>query len=424
MREATKGQQNPTSERGSFDPNMLLAYVPSNMKPDAPPPPTSGTLVFESKMDGVEVFVDDKSQGVAGPGQPVTVRGLAPGPHRIKGIRQGYEPEMHDEMVYPGTVTTVTIRTLIRRQRSKAATDHLNKGIEYYTKGGAPNYQKAVEEFQQALTSDPTFSQAALYLGRTYNALFQEDQAAKYFQRAIEIDPDSLDAHASYGGMLLDTGSYQQAVQQLTIVTQRDPGNAMAWYLLSQAFCRLESFQQAMDAGDKAIQLTPANAEAHFWLADALRMNHQWARAQSEYQAYLRLSNFDSGAGGNLNYYVLGSLVGFGKKKRASQHDIWQGMRASAYFGLCNCERVLKQYDPAIADCQRSLRYDPNDPLTHYGLALAYVYKAQASNSRELAAAAREHFERTIQINPDLDEAKTARQNIDAIDQALQLASK
>ena len=32
VREATKGQQNPTSDRGSFDPNMLLAYLPSGLR--------------------------------------------------------------------------------------------------------------------------------------------------------------------------------------------------------------------------------------------------------------------------------------------------------------------------------------------------------------------------------------------------------
>ena len=42
VRRATAGRQNPTSERGSFDPKMLLAYVPSGAEPGAPPPPKSG----------------------------------------------------------------------------------------------------------------------------------------------------------------------------------------------------------------------------------------------------------------------------------------------------------------------------------------------------------------------------------------------
>ncbi len=64
VREATNGQQNPTSDRGSFDTNMLLSYVPSNIKPGAPPPPKFGTLILEANMSDVEVFVDGKSVGV------------------------------------------------------------------------------------------------------------------------------------------------------------------------------------------------------------------------------------------------------------------------------------------------------------------------------------------------------------------------
>ena len=43
----------------------------------------------------------------------------------------------------------------------------LEKGVEFYNKGYEQNYKKAVDEFQQALSSDPRYSQAALFLGRT-----------------------------------------------------------------------------------------------------------------------------------------------------------------------------------------------------------------------------------------------------------------
>jgi hypothetical protein len=117
VREATRGQQNPTSERASFDPNMLLAYVPSNRPPDAPPPPKFGTLVFESNLDGVEVFVDDKFVAVVDKGQPLRLPGLTPGVHTIMGVKMGYEPDgPREEIVYPGEESTVSIRILLARQ--------------------------------------------------------------------------------------------------------------------------------------------------------------------------------------------------------------------------------------------------------------------------------------------------------------------
>ena len=63
--------------------------------------------------------------------------------------------------------------------------------MEFYTKGGAENYRKALEQFSKALEIDSGYSQAALYLGRTYNALFEQQQAEKYFRRPMDDSPPS-----------------------------------------------------------------------------------------------------------------------------------------------------------------------------------------------------------------------------------------
>ena len=42
-------------------------------------------LAIESNMDGVEVFLDEKSQGVVNKGTPLRLQGLVPGNHTIKG---------------------------------------------------------------------------------------------------------------------------------------------------------------------------------------------------------------------------------------------------------------------------------------------------------------------------------------------------
>jgi len=420
VREATGGQQNPTSDRGSFDSDMLLAYLPSGVSPGAPPPPKFGTLIVESNQDGVEVFVNGKSVGVVNKGTPLRLPGLPPGVITIKGVKMGYEPDgPKDEMIYPGQESTVSLRIAIPRRRPRAAVDRFDEGLEAYNKGFADNYKKAAGFFEQALAADPTYSQAALYLGRTYDALFEQEKAVTYYRKAIDIDPDYTEARASFAGMLLGMLNTDEAIRQLDVVTRREPKNAFALYLQAQAYTMKGLYRDAIESARKSIQINPANAEAHFWLAEALRMNNQFAASVPEYEAYLKLSDFDSKLAGKLNYYVAGYLFGMGKKKRAAQRDIWSDLRSMAYFGLCDSARNLNQFSVAIGFCQKALTYDRTDPLTHYALGLAYARSAEQTGDIGMLAAAKTQFQSMLQINSDLEESQKAKTYLSRIDAAL-----
>ena len=129
-------------------------------------------------MDGVEVFVDGKSAGVVNKGTPLRLPGLQPGVHTVKGVHLGYEPDgPREETVYPGQESTVTLKILIPRRRPRAAVEQFDKGLEFYNKGTPGELSQSRRVLQAALAADPDYSQAALYLGRVYRALFQEDDA-------------------------------------------------------------------------------------------------------------------------------------------------------------------------------------------------------------------------------------------------------
>jgi tetratricopeptide (TPR) repeat protein len=420
VRLATEGRQNPTSERGSFDRNMVLAYNPSRVKGANLPAPQYGNLIIETNMDGVEVWVDGKSAGVVNKGVALRLPGISPGVHTIKGVHLGYEPDgPREEQIYPGQDSTVSIRILIARKANHAAVEEFDKGIEFYNKGYKENYTKAAEHFQAALAIDPKFSAALVYLGRAQSALYEDDKAIASLKQAVELDPDYQEARASYAAVLLDGGDLDEAVRQLDVVTRRDPDRGWSWYLLSQAYARKDDFVQGRTAAENAIRLTPKNAEAHFWLAECLRMLKMPADAEQEYNQYLALSNFDTGTAGQLNYYILGSLFGMGKKSRATQADIWKEVHGEANFGLCNCERMQKQYEPAIAHCQKALTFLPNDMAVNYRLGELYSEEFNEHNSLGLLAAAKLHFTAAIAANPDTVEADRAKKYVKNIDSVL-----
>ncbi len=420
VRLATQSRQNPTSERGSFDPDMVLAYNPTHVTAAALPPPQYGNLIIEANMDNTEVFVDGVSQGIVSKGKPLRLPGIAPGAHTVKAVHMGYEPDgPREEQVYPGQDTTVSIRILIVRHTAKAAVDHFDKGIELYQKGNQDSYKKAAEEFKAALAIAPKYSQASLYLGRVDNALYEDQAAVAAFKQAIDDDPDYMEARSSYAAALLDQGDLDEAVRQLNVVTDRQPENGMGWYLLSQAFARKGDYKDGMTAAQQAVAKTPRNAEAHFWLAECMRQLNMPADAIREYNQYIALSNFDSGFGGKLNYYLAGYLFGAGSKTRAAQTDIWRELRGQAYLGICDSDWMLKTYDTAIADCQHSLTFIPKDIFANYRLGLVYTLEFNQHNSLSLLAAAKKHFEAVVAANPDTDEAGRSQKYIQLIDHAL-----
>ncbi len=423
VRLATKTLQNPTSDRGSFDPNMVLAYNPgrsSKCTDGCAGAARYGTLIVQTNMDGVELWLDDKSLGIVDKAKPLRLPGIAPGPHTVKGVHLGYEPDgPREEEVYPGQDTTVNIRILIARHKDRAAETPFNKGMELYTRGFAENYKAAAIEFEKALQIDPDYSQAALYLGRTWLALYDPEKAQTYLKRAIDIDPDYSEARLGYAEALLDTGGFDEAIRQTNAVIQRDANNGMAWYLESQAFVRKGSYEQGVGAGRNATKFTPANAEAHLWLGEALRKANQCPEATPEYSQYLLLSSFNSGAGGQLNYYLLGSLFGMGRKSRAAQQDIWRELRAQANVGICDCQWMQKQFQAAAESCQKALSYVRDEPYANYRLGLIYAEEYNGSGNAELLKEARQHFTTVIALIPDTDEAQRSRKYITNIDAVL-----
>ncbi len=422
VRAATGGEQNPTGDRGSFDPHMLLAYNALRVKA-APPAPQFGNLVIEVNMDGTEVFVDGRSVGIVSKGTPLRLPGLAPGAHTVRAVHSGYEPDgPREEQIYPGQDTTLTVRILIPRRPPRAATEHFDRGVELYQKGYEANYRKAEAEFKEAVALDGRYTLAHLYLGRTQNALFEEQDALASLKQAVEFDPELMEARSSYAAVLLDNGDLDEAVRQLNTATTREPAAGTAWYLLSQAYARKGDYAQCKNAATTAIERTPRNAEAHFWLAECCRQLQQAPQAETEYRQYLALSNFDTGLAGQMNYYLAGYLFGVGRRKRAAQADIWKELHGQAYVGLCDSEWMLKRFDTAIPLCETALGYIPDDLFANYRLGVLYAERFNQNNQLPMLAAAKLHFSAVVAANRDTTEAERSRRYLKNIDSVLSRA--
>jgi hypothetical protein len=122
-----RGVSQTPNERGDFDPNMVLG-VSLKCAGAAPPPDSLGTLVVETNMDSVEVYVDEKLVGAVNKSVPLSIPGLSTGLHTVKGVRKGYDPDTKEVMIVPGQQRSVMLRIQYAREYKKSSMDLVERG--------------------------------------------------------------------------------------------------------------------------------------------------------------------------------------------------------------------------------------------------------------------------------------------------------
>jgi tetratricopeptide (TPR) repeat protein len=435
-----RGVSQTPNERGDFDPNMVLG-LSLKCSGAAPPPEESlGSLVVETNMDGVEVYVDDKLVGKVNKVSPLLIPGLATGPHTVKGVRKGYEPDTKEVMVVPGQQRPVTLRIQYAREYKRSSLDLVERGekllykrtstfnpLAAYAPGrqSAKDLREARELFTKALAEDPKNGKAAYDLALAHQLLSEPKEALAAFRRAVEIEPDFAEARVQCAGALIEEGDPDEAIRQLTEAIRLEPGNDVAWSHMARAYLDKEVWDRAIESADKALKLKPVNDQALLWKADALRRSAaaqkdrslrpgMYSQALESYRGYLGLTNFSTPAHEKLAYYFVG--FGLGSRRHADRRQSYSYQRSLAYLGMCDCEHKLGNLLRAEEYCQRALEYDSKDAIGHFLLGSVYRDLFNRSKSREYAVAARASYARMIEINPDLELSRNAKNYLEQFD--------
>lgn len=411
-----RGRMQTPTERGDFDPEMILGFNPSRRGGLDTKQVADGSLVIESNMDGVEVYVDDQLVGTVSKGKPLSLPGLASGNHTIKGVKMGYAPDMKEVLVVPGQQKTVSLRIQYARTPKKAAVDLFEKGMKLYGKRSTNDLNEAAALFTAALKEEPAYSQAALQLCLTKQILEDTTEARKACKLAVETDPDYVDARVTYGALLFEGGDTDEAIRQLTTATRQDPKNSLAHSHLAQAFRMAEAYDKGIEAATRAIELDPTNAQAHLWRADNLRAKGRFAEAKPDYEEYLRLNNYTASLGSKIAFYAIGMGI---TKTNSSQKRVYATQRNIALFGLCECEQRLKNFTRASKYCEQALKYDEQDPYAYFVLGKIYSQLFNRDKRRDDLVTARRYYAKVVEINPAMKEAQDATGYIAQIDKIL-----
>lgn len=114
---------------------------------------------------------------------------------------------------------------------------------------------KAVKELQRA--------QKALVSGDFYSS-------ARHLEKALQIYPDSLEAHNNLGSRYISLGEYEKAAAEFQKAIEIDPRVMAPVSNLSVALFLLQRYPEAEAAARRALNLDPSNSTARYMLGAIL----------------------------------------------------------------------------------------------------------------------------------------------------------
>ena len=197
-----------------------------------------------------------------------------------------------------------------------------------------------------------------VFLGKTSMEKGDLDEAASYFRKSLEIEPDYENAHDALGALFFKKGDYARAIGEFQAALKSRPGYLEARNNLAVAYFESGQERAAEESCRLAMLLRPENAQAYENLA----------------LFYIRENKPDQSI-------------------RTAEDALSRGMRSPAlHADLGMALSAEGRFDRAIAQFQAAVALDPRDAALQDYLGVAYA------GAHRLDAAVAE-FQKALALN-------------------------
>lgn len=238
------------------------------------------------------------------------------------------------------------------------------------------DFAGAEAAYQRAIETAEDYAPAYVGLSRTY--LWQvefEDDALAQAQKAVELAPDSAEAHAALAQAQIVQEDPGEAVAAGEQAAELDEENAVAQAVLANAYLLDRQYEAAQQAAEQAVALDPELAKAYHSLGLFYLNTADFARARAAFEQAIALEPTFAPW-----HITLGNLWLRSEKYDQATACFEKALElapdyvtAILYLASVDVERMA--YEEAEAQIQRAIELAPHAPNAY--VAWGYLYLAQ-----------------------------------------------
>ena len=296
------------------------------------------------------------------------------------------------------------------QQACTKAVDLGNSGAEGHMclgllEDGTGQYEKAAEQFQQAVQLEPANDRAYTSLAAAYQHLNQPERAEETYKRAISMRPQYWRVYSFLGGFYIAQAEYEKAIVMFRRSAELDPDSYVALNNLGAAFLYAGKDDEAAQAFEKSIAIRPTR-DAYNNVAVAQFHLHRFKNSILNFKEALKLDDSDYQTWGNMGdacYYggdTPAAMESYRKAIPLAEQRLKVNPRDAGVLGdLASYYSMLGNRNEALSYLDRSLQLGPGDKdlllnaavvynqLRETGTALEWLSKALAAGySRSVVA--------------------------------------
>ena len=293
---------------------------------------------------------------------------------------------------------------------------------EYLRRGDTPG---ALDLLKNTAKAAPKSARVPLALANIYfNNLNKVDQALKYSQQALELDPANISGYEYLRDLYKATGQTQKTSALLDRAAKVDTKDAMFWlrlgalyadaYLQDDPAHNADDLRKTTAVFQKALATGNNDVEIIGKIADFFVATQQLAEAVPLYRRIIDIDPNQNAARENLARCYLG--LNDSEKAAATLEELIKvnPVQPRAYETLAKIYEAAGQMEKAAADYEQSLLISPNEPGTYESLVRRLWALKKPSRAVTILNEARRRFPDvpafTFMLAVSLEEAKQHQQ--------------